>query len=111
MNKAALIRLAAVAFFAPHLFADQVVLKNGDRLTGTVVESDGKVLKLKSAFAGEVKIQWDAVQEITSDEPVYISARAGETLVGKVTTSDGKFVVQTADAGPVTVAKDVVTSV
>jgi len=111
MIRAALIGLATVAFICPQLLADQVVLKNGDRLTGTIVDSDGKTLTLKSAFAGEVKIQWDAVQEITSDEPVYVSAKGGEVLVGKVTTTDGKFSVQTASSGPVTVAKDVVQSV
>ena len=31
---------------SPSLFADQVTLKNGDRLTGTVVKSDGKTLVL-----------------------------------------------------------------
>jgi putative salt-induced outer membrane protein YdiY/small nuclear ribonucleoprotein (snRNP)-like protein len=111
MIRASIIAMAAVAFICPQLFADQVVLKNGDRLTGTIVDSDGKMLTLKSTFAGEVKIQWDAVQEITSDKPVYISTKGGETLVGKVTTTDGKFIVQTAISGPVTVAKDVVQSV
>ncbi|MFB3922922.1 MAG: YdiY family protein [Terriglobia bacterium] len=111
MNKAVLIGLTAVAFVCPRLYADQVVMKNGDRLTGTVVDSDGKTLTLKSAFAGEVKIQWDAVQEVNSDGPVYVSAKDGGTLVGKVTTAEGRFVVQTADSGPVTVAKDAVTSV
>ena len=33
------------------MFADQIVLKNGDRLTGTVVKSDGKILVLHTEFA------------------------------------------------------------
>ena len=37
-----------------HLFADQVTLKNGDRLTGTVVKSDGKTLVLHTDAAGDV---------------------------------------------------------
>jgi putative salt-induced outer membrane protein YdiY len=111
MRRAALVGVVAVAFVCPHLLADQVVLKNGDRLTGTIVDSDGKTLTMKSVFAGEVKIQWDGIQEITSDEPVYVSAQGGQVLVGKVTTTDGKFSVQTASSGPVTVAKGVVQSV
>src|SRR5271167_3842545 len=102
------------------LFADQVVLKNGDKLTGTVIDSDGKTLTLKSEsvgevqdskFVGEVKIQWDAIQSITSSEPLYVTSKDGQVLTGKVTTSDGKFNVQTANSGEVTVAKDVVASV
>lgn len=111
MCKAMLIGMAAVVFFSTQLLADQVVLKNGDRLTGTIVDSDGKTLTMKSKFLGEVKIDWDAVQEISSDEPIYVSAKGGEVLVGKVTTADGKFTVETAGSGPVTVSKEAVQSV
>jgi hypothetical protein len=111
MRRASLIGIATIALICPQLFADQVVFKNGDRLTGTIVDSDGKTLTLKSAFAGEVKIQWDAIQEITSDEPVYVSAKGGEVLVGKVTTTNGKLTIQTMNSGPVTVAKEAVQSV
>jgi len=40
-------------FICAQLLADQVALKNGDHLTGTIVDSDGKTLTMKSAFAGE----------------------------------------------------------
>ena len=111
MCKAMIIGMAAIVFFSTQLLADQVVLKNGDRLTGTIVDSDGKTLTMKSAFAGEVKIKWEAVQEITSDEPIYVSAKSGEVLVGKVTTSEGKLSVETESSGRVTVSKDAVQSV
>ncbi len=111
MRRIMLIGIAIIVSTSPQILADQVVLKNGDRLTGTIIDSDGKALTLKSTYAGEVKIQWDVVQEITSEEPIYVSAKGGEVLVGKVTTLNGKFTVQTANSGPVTVAKDVVESV
>ncbi len=111
MNRSLLCGIFAVTIICPQVFADQVVLKNGDRLSGTIVDSDGKTLTMKSTYAGEVKIKWDAVQEINSDEPIYLSAKGGEVLVGKVATSDGKFTVETANAGPVSVPKDAVTSV
>ena len=38
------------------LFADQITLKNGDRLTGTVVKSDGKELVLHTDAAGDVTL-------------------------------------------------------
>jgi hypothetical protein len=38
------------------LFADQIVLKNGDRLTGTIEKSDDKSLVMKTEFAGEVTV-------------------------------------------------------
>jgi len=53
---------AALLLAASHLLADQVVLNNGDRLTGTIVKSDGKDLVLKTDYAGEITIHWDALQ-------------------------------------------------
>jgi len=48
------------------LLADQVVMKNGDRLSGNIVKYDGKSLIIKSELAGQVTIPWDAVTSITS---------------------------------------------
>ena len=96
---------------APSLRADQVVLKNGDRLSGSIVTSDEKTLKLKSDFAGTVVIQWEAVQEISSSLPLYLGSKKGQVIVGPVTTTEGKFVVQTKESGAVTLAKADVTSI
>src|SRR5918998_6024937 len=87
------------------VLADQVSLKNGDRLTGSIIKYDGENLILKSEFAGEVKIQWDAVERITSDRPLYVTSKDGRVLVGTVTTAEGVVEVQTSDAGKVALAK------
>jgi len=47
-------------------WADQVTLKNGDRLTGTISKSDGKALVIKTDYAGDVTVKFDAIQGITS---------------------------------------------
>ena len=47
-----------------HVWADQIVFKNGDRLTGTIEKSDQKELVIKTEFAGEVTVQWPAIQEL-----------------------------------------------
>jgi len=91
------------------LFADQIVLKNGDRLTGSIEQSDDKTLVIKTEFAGEVTVQWPAVQEINSTQHLYVTLSDGKTVVGTVTTSDGNLAVVTANAGTVTEPKSVVT--
>jgi hypothetical protein len=53
-----------VCFAAVLVFADQVSLKNGDRLSGTIVKSDGKVLVVHTDYAGDVILKLDAVQGI-----------------------------------------------
>ena len=91
--------------FCSTVFADQVVLKNGDRLTGAITKSDEKTLLIKTEFAGDVEVQWPAVQGITSTEPLHVALSNGKTVVGPISTTDGNFTVSTAATGTVTVAK------
>jgi putative salt-induced outer membrane protein len=87
------------------LFADQVTLKNGDRLTGTIVKSDEKTLLIKTEFAGDVSIDWTAVQQINSSAPLHVALENGQTVVGPVTTADGNFSVATVNQGTITTPK------
>ena len=82
--------------------ADQISLKNGDRLSGKILKYDGKNIVIKSEFAGEVTILWDAVIAISSDDPLNFDLADGQHVVGLVKTSDGKLEIATQDAGPVT---------
>jgi putative salt-induced outer membrane protein len=91
--------------------ADQVILKNGDRLTGTIVKSDAKTMLVKTEFAGDVSVQWDAVTSVVSSQPLHLELKDGQTVVGTVTTSDGKLDVETKDTGEVAAPKDAVVAV
>jgi hypothetical protein len=83
--------------------ADQVVLKNGDRITGTIVKTDVKaddktktVLVIKTDFAGDIPVLWDSVASVVSGEPLHLQLKDGQTIVGPVTTSNDKLDVATA---------------
>jgi putative salt-induced outer membrane protein YdiY len=91
--------------------ADQVTLKNGDRLTGTIVKSDAKTLLIKTDLAGDVNVQWDAVTSIVSSQPLHLGLKDGQTVVGTVATADGKFEVETKTTGEITTPKDAVVTV
>jgi putative salt-induced outer membrane protein YdiY len=88
------------------VFADQVTLKNGDRLTGTVVKSDGKVLLLHTEAAGDVTIKFADIQGIKSDEELHVSLKDGKTAVGPVTTTDDRIEIATRTVGTVEAPKD-----
>ena len=75
--------------------ADQVTLKNGDRITGKIVKKDGASLVVKSDLFGEVKIPWDAVTGLTSDENLTVVLPEGKTVLGKVATTDKTLEVRT----------------
>jgi putative salt-induced outer membrane protein YdiY len=104
--------LAVAVFFLWGIsgFADQVVLKNGDRLTGTITKSDDKTLLIKTEFAGDVTVQWPAVQQVTSTQPLHVAEKSGATVAGTVTTADTNLVVAPSSGAPVTVAKADVTA-
>ena len=106
--------LTLIAFFglSSALFADQVTLKNGDRLTGTVVKSDGKTVTLHTDAAGDVTIDFTKIQNIKTDEELHVGLKGGKTAVGPVTTTDGKLDIATksgsveASTGDVTVMRN-----
>src|SRR3954470_20998210 len=91
--------------------ADQVTMKNGDRLTGAILKSDAKTLTIKSEYAGPVNLPWDAVVAITSSDPLSVGLQDGQVVVGQVTTVDGSFQVVTQTTGTLTITKDKVKSV
>jgi len=90
--------------------ADQIVLKNGDRLTGSITKSDGKALVIKTDYAGDVTVKFDAIQSITSAGDLNVTL-GGKTVVGPVTTNGDNVVVATKTAGPVEAPKSSVTLV
>ncbi len=64
----------------PALYADQVLLKNGDRLTGQIVRmTDGKLIFL-SPVVGEVTVNLTDIQTFSSNEPVEIHLKDGTVL-------------------------------
>ena len=100
--------VAILVLFAIPMFADQVVLKNGDRLTGSISKSDGKTLVIKTDYAGDVTVKFDAIQSLTSTGDLNVSL-GGKTAVGPVSTTGDDLVVTTKTAGPVEAPKASVT--
>jgi putative salt-induced outer membrane protein YdiY len=103
--------IPVVLLCSSSLWADQIVMKNGDRLTGTIEKSDQKALVIKTEFAGEVTVQWPAIQEINAGEPLHVSVKQGQKLVGTVKTEDGKIEVATASGGTVALERDAIVNI
>lgn len=82
-------------------WADQITMNNGDRLSGMIIKSDGASLVLKTAYAGEVTLDWSAIQSMQSTEPLHIVLKSGQTLSGPVTSSGGNVQVITSAGAPV----------
>jgi putative salt-induced outer membrane protein YdiY len=89
-------------------FADQVILKNGDRVTGAIMKKDGNALTVKSAVMGVVTIPWDQVSEIKTSEQLNVVV-AGQPpqatgIKATIATNNGQFTLSGGPAGDQTVA-------
>jgi len=103
--------LLGLCFAAVGVRADEITLKNGDRLSGAIVKSDAKTLSLKTDFAGDVVVQWDAITAIQTSQALYLELKDGQVVVGTIKTMDAKFEISTKEAGELSVSKESVVAV
>lgn len=87
-----------------NVFGDQLTLKNGDRVTGSIIKSDGKTIVFKGDLVGELTIPIENVTEIAADKPLYVGLSDGRTLMGTVKSAAGQTEIQ-ASGNVVTVAQ------
>jgi hypothetical protein len=90
------------------LRADQVVLKNGDRVTGAVVKKDGNNLIVKTDQFGAVTVAWDQIASIRTDKPVNVVLADGRKA--KATIATAGAVVEIAAQPPISVAPTEITT-
>lgn len=86
-----LARLLTLTLFASLLLADTVTLDNGDHISGKVMKTDGKALVIMTVYAGEVKINLSAITALTSDSPLNVALKSGQTARGNVALRDGQL--------------------
>jgi putative salt-induced outer membrane protein len=112
MRRILVLTLLSLSLASLSVRADQVTLKNGDRLSGTIVKSDddAKTLLIKTDLAGDVSIKWEVVTAIVSSQPLHITLSDGRVIVGRVTTTDGTLEIAT-DGGTVPAAHDTVKAI
>jgi hypothetical protein len=62
--------------------ADEVHLKNGDRLTGEVKSLEENKLVLTTSYAGEIAITWSEVAALRKDKPIKVILTDESVLEG-----------------------------
>lgn len=80
--------------------AATVVLENGDRMTGEIVDLSDNILTFKSPLFGKVELPWRKVVELKADEGVTVQLKDGSTVKGKVSLSPQEgLVIDQGDLG------------
>ena len=94
---ATLVAGAALCIFgATTVFADEIVLANGDRLTGKVVRKEGDALVFNTKYAGDLNIVWAEIRRLTTDEPIKVYFEDGNRLTGTLRSEEDGTIIVTA---------------
>ncbi len=103
MRRLALLSLLTVFPAAAARSADEVRLKNGDRLTGTIKSLSGGKLVLATEHSGTVSVDWAQVASVVTEGKVKVKMSTGEVLEGNlVAAPEGRLKIATEGAaGPV----------
>ena len=73
---------------------DVIVLKNGDRVTGEILELEYGLLRLATDDMGTVSIEWSAIASIDSQYAFDVQRAGGRQYAGVIATSeDGEELV------------------
>lgn len=89
------LQFATLALCAFSVHADEVLLKNGDKISGTVISKSGESLEMKTDYADKVVIKWTAVQTLNSSKPMTIILKDKQELTGIAdTAADGTMTLK-----------------
>jgi len=75
----------SILILSAAVFAGQVELVNGDRLTGTVTQMVDGVVTMETELAGTLAIAVENIRTITTDEPVELVLADGSAMTETVT--------------------------
>eukprot|EP00456_Euglypha_rotunda_P083398 TRINITY_DN82711_c0_g2_i1.p2 TRINITY_DN82711_c0_g2~~TRINITY_DN82711_c0_g2_i1.p2 ORF type:complete len:182 (+),score=52.99 TRINITY_DN82711_c0_g2_i1:105-650(+) len=96
MRNKTTIPLLALCLAAFGLQADQIVMKNGYRVTGSIIKKDAKDLTIKTEYFGVVTLPWEQVASVTADKPLNVVIGSGQTVQGTLATAGDKVEVAVA---------------
>jgi len=68
---------------------DVILLKNGDRVSGDIILVENTALKVDTDYADVISIDWDDVNGLTSDKPLWVSFHEGVIIPDSVGVRDG----------------------
>ncbi len=92
INKRVMMALTLSISMTAGSFADEVIFKSGDRLTGTVKSLAGGKMLFDSKVAGTLTLNMDDIQTFATDEPIEIALADGSTANQKISASDAGLV-------------------
>jgi len=101
--------MLAITLVSHPVLADVLIMRNGDQITGEVINKENNILHYKTPYAGILEIEWDEVSELKTDKPVKLMLEDNEllstdtiinsqdsTLIKSATTEETRTIKRTA---------------
>jgi Protein of unknown function, DUF481 len=98
------LRACVIFWCASAGFADQITMKDGDRITGDIVKKDGDTVTVKSKNFGTVTLKWNDIATVKSDQPLNVALGSGKTVKANIETQGDRIQIAAQTVDP----KDVV---
>lgn len=105
MSKFVIFCVILVLTFNSVVFADKVIMINGDRLTGKIVKKDGDSITIQTESAGAIKIKWSSVAEVIAEETLSLTLDNGNVVQGKIATEENKLLIKNNDEELIVIEK------
>ena len=95
-----LLVLISVLSFGSSAFADQLLMKNGSRIIGTLVSAEGERVVFNTPFAGDIEITEGNIETIITDTEVTLLMKDGRAYRNKrIVLGEGDLIAM-SDDGP-----------
>lgn len=74
------------------VFADQIQLKNGDKLTGTLLEYNGNTLNFETKYAGAVRIVSGEISSIETEKNFLVFLKNGANMPARISPTKNESI-------------------
>lgn len=83
--------------FSHSTFADTVWLKNGDKISGTLVNKITNKVVIKTTYAGDIKLNWADIRSVDTDQTLLMMLSDGSIISGKLVQDEEGLIVIDSD--------------
>jgi putative salt-induced outer membrane protein len=101
MNSSAktIVLIFLLLFTTSQILADEVILKNGDRLTGKIIRKDKDTVSLETEAMGTVRIKISLIESYRTDDSVALTLSDGRVVTGAIKVENQSAIIETEDNG------------
>ena len=66
-----------------YILADEIYLKNGDKISGEVLNMKDNKLSVKTSYAGEIGIKWSEIAGMKTDKEILVVLKNERWITGE----------------------------